>query len=621
MDISRKEEKYELDFAMRKIKKVLHLLSYNWKPLFGFEIIYKLLSAAVMGPLLGVAFRAVMELSGHPYLTTENIGVFLKHPLVITGMIFMALLICVFSMFDIGALIFLMDQSYHHRKVSLYQTVVFSLKNALRVAKPGNFWMAVILFLLIPFLNIGVASSFVVAIPIPEFIMSHIKRNEELLALFCLMMAGLAILLLRWIYAFHYFTLRQCGFKEARVCSQRLSRKNKGKDLFVLIGIQMLFYFCYALFAAIAILMVVVLRQIVGQMKVFEMVMLSTVWGTLVVILLIVTALGTPVSYACISVLYYFHIEKSGETLTVVRAPEQPKEKKKQKQIRITEIFLLFAAVCGCALFIYMSSIEKINPQIEYLRTMEVTAHRGASAYYPENTMAAFYGAVEMGADWIELDVQQSRDGRIFVMHDRNFQRTAGVNKNSWEMDWAEIAALDVGSYFGEIFEGEKVPLLSEVLEFAKENNIRLNIELKPSGHEKDFEKGVVDAIQEADYLDSCVITSWNYRALENVKAYCEEATTVYVMGIAIGNVNRLKAADNFSMEASNVTPSMVSRVHNAGKQLYAWTVNTKRSINRMIDLNVDNIITDKVLLAQECIYENKTSDIIQTYVEFLQRK
>lgn len=606
---------------MRKMKKALHLLLYNWKSLLGFELIYKLLSAAVMGPLLGAAFHAVMEISGYPYLTTENIWDFLKHPLVMVSLILLALIICIFSMFDIGALIFLMDQSYHGRKVSLYQTAKFSLKNALRVAGPGNFLMAVILFLLIPFLNIGVASSFVAAIPIPEFIMDHIEKNTDLLMLFWLAMTGLAVLLLRWIYAFHYFTLEQCSFQQARVRIQQLSRKNKIKDILVLIGIQLVFYLCYAVFAAMAILLVVLLRQFFAQIRLFDMVTLSTVWGMLVVILLIVTALGTPVSYACISVLYYFHRERRGEELLPSAVPEEPEKEGTQKRIRIAEVVLLFTAICGSALFIYVSSTEKINPQIEYLRTMEVTAHRGASAYYPENTMAAFQGAVEMGADWIELDVQQSRDGQIFVMHDRNFNRTAGVNKNTWEMDWEEIAALDVGSHFGDQFAGEKIPLLSEVLAFAKENNIRLNVELKPSGHENDFEKNVVDVIAEAEYLDSCVITSWNYQVLENVKEYCEEAMTVYVMGIAIGNVNRLTAADSFSMEASSVTPAMVSRVHNAGKQLYAWTVNTRKSIRRMIDLNVDNIITDKVLLAQECIYEHKTSGIIQTYVEFLQRK
>ena len=91
--------------------------------------------------------------------------------------------------------------------------------------------------------------------------------------------------------------------------------------------------------------------------------------------------------------------------------------------------------------------------------------------------MRAFEGAREMGADWIELDVQQSRDGQIIVMHDTNFRRTAGVDANTWELTYEEILELDVGSFFDAAYAGEKVPLLSEAAQFAKENGIKLNKE------------------------------------------------------------------------------------------------------------------------------------------------
>lgn len=93
----------------------------------------------------------------------------------------------------------------------------------------------------------------------------------------------------------------------------------------------------------------------------------------------------------------------------------------------MTEGLILITALCICTILIYNSATEHMNPQVEYLRTTEVTAHRGASAFYPENTMAAFEGAIEFGADWIELDVQQSKDGKIFVMHDHSFYRTTGL--------------------------------------------------------------------------------------------------------------------------------------------------------------------------------------------------
>ena len=156
--------------------------------------------------------------------------------------------------------------------------------------------------------------------------------------------------------------------------------------------------------------------------------------------------------------------------------------------------------------------------------------------------------------------------------------------------------------------------------ELAKENNVRLNIEIKPTGHETDFEQSVVDLILEKNFEDYCVVTSQNYSVLERVKEYDEDIKTVYVMSLAYGNMNFFTAADALSVESSNVTTSLVSRVHNAGKEIYAWTVNTKNSINKMIDRNVDNIITDRVPLARQCIFDSDTSDLITEYVNFIRK-
>ncbi len=164
------------------------------------------------------------------------------------------------------------------------------------------------------------------------------------------------------------------------------------------------------------------------------------------------------------------------------------------------------------------------------------------------------------------------------------------------------------------------MPLLSEVIAFAKKNKIKLNIEIKPSGHEKEFEKEVADIIEAEDFYNNCVVTSQVYGVLENIKAYNSRIQTVYVMSLAYGDINRLNAAGHFSIEASSITEKIVSDVHNAGKELYAWTVNTEESINRMIDLNVDNIITDDTALAKECIFLSKTSNVAAEYIKWLSK-
>ena len=117
-----------------------------------------------------------------------------------------------------------------------------------------------------------------------------------------------------------------------------------------------------------------------------------------------------------------------------------------------------------------------------------------------------------------------------------------------------------------------------------------------------------------------CVITSQVYEVLENIKDYNQTIKTVYVMSFAYGDITKLTAADNFSIEASSVTKPLVAKVHNAGKELYVWTVNTKENMNKMINLKVDNIITDNITLAKNTIMKSKTSNIVTLYIELIEK-
>lgn len=96
-----------------------------------------------------------------------------------------------------------------------------------------------------------------------------------------------------------------------------------------------------------------------------------------------------------------------------------------------------------------------------------------------------------------------------------------------------------------------------------------------------------------------------------------KDIKTVYVVNLAYGDTNKLTAADNFNIETSSITRTFVNRVHKEGKALYAWTVNTKGSISNMVNLNLDNIITDNTILAKEVIYSSKTNNLVEEYIKF----
>ncbi len=600
------------------VANVARLVFYNWKPLAAFEILYKLASVLVFVPLLLGIFNLTMKLTGYAYLTPENIFSFVKNPVTILMLVGMLLLATMYAMVDISAVVFTLDQSMQQARTNLRQVVLFAFRNALRVLRPHNILLVPVVLLLLPFVHIGMASGFLSSISLPEFILDYIRANGLLFLLFAAGMLGLTYVAVRWLYAFFYFTLEGCNFKEARHRSAALGKGKRLRDLGMLLLLQLGLALVFLLLMLLAVAIASGIGKLFAGVFFLRWIGSTLVWLAVVVVLAVSFAMAIPLGYGCACLLFYRRKRQAGEALRHPEAPQVREVPRFQKQAKILRrILIVVVVVCSLTLG-FLLSTGRINPDIEYLRTTEITAHRGASAFFPENTMAAFRGARDLGADWIELDVQQSRDGQIFVSHDTNLKRTTGVDADTWELTYEEIAALDAGSFFSEEFAGEKIPLLSEVVDFAKKSGLRLNIELKPTGHETDFEKCVVDIIREAGMEHACVITSQVYEVLENVKACDGEVRTVYVMSLAYGDINRLTAADDFSVEARNVTRSLVSRVHNAGKELYAWTVNTRDSITKMIELNVDNIITDDIELARECIYESRYSSLLREYLKLL---
>lgn len=110
---------------------------------------------------------------------------------------------------------------------------------------------------------------------------------------------------------------------------------------------------------------------------------------------------------------------------------------------------------------------------------VQITAHRGASGSAPENTLIALQKAIEAGADYAEIDVQETSDGRLVLLHDPDLKRTTGLKKNIWQTTYNELKHLDAGSWFSDEFSAERIPLLEDAIELVR-GKMLLNIELKP---------------------------------------------------------------------------------------------------------------------------------------------
>jgi len=236
-------------------------------------------------------------------------------------------------------------------------------------------------------------------------------------------------------------------------------------------------------------------------------------------------------------------------------------------------------------------------------------AHRGASALAPENTIAAFERAVELGADVIELDLHTSQDGELVVIHDDTLDRTTDGSGPVHQRSLAELMRLDAGRWFGEGFAGQRIPRLDEVLDrFA--GKVPLALEIKAgSTFFPGIEEKVVSALRERAAIDQAAVASFDHFALRRLK---EIEPTIRTAALLVGRPVSLSAlagpakADGLALEASFVTKTEVEACRASGLQLAVWVVNDPAQMRHFIRLGVDGIITDYPDLLRLALTEHR---------------
>jgi glycerophosphoryl diester phosphodiesterase len=226
-------------------------------------------------------------------------------------------------------------------------------------------------------------------------------------------------------------------------------------------------------------------------------------------------------------------------------------------------------------------------------------AHRGASGHAPENTIAAFRRAVELGAQFIETDLQITRDARVVAMHDTTLDRTTNGKGQVHLLALEEIRALDAGTWFdgqpAHSFAGERVPTLEEILEFARERDVIFYLEIK-SGPAWGVEHAVVATLRDRNASARVVILSFDPAALDAVHRLDSTMMTGLLLEYPSGDlVERTVRAGARQLVAQGdlITPGVVEKAHHAGLQVVAWTINEPEQMRRLIAAGLDGIITD----------------------------
>lgn len=241
------------------------------------------------------------------------------------------------------------------------------------------------------------------------------------------------------------------------------------------------------------------------------------------------------------------------------------------------------------------------------MKKVEIWAHRGASAYAPENTLDAFRLAIEMGADGIELDVQLTKDDEIVVIHDETLQRVSNGTGYVRDYTLEELRVLNFNKTHPE-YEKADIPTLREVLQLLQDTDLKLNIELKTGVFfYPNIEQKVVDMVVEYGMQDRVWYSSFNHYSVKEVKRLQPRARVGLLYGDGI--YEPAEYAARFGAEAIHPHivnleyPDVLERCREKGIKVHAWTANTYQDMARCIRYGVDALITnypDKAKLLAE---------------------
>lgn len=231
------------------------------------------------------------------------------------------------------------------------------------------------------------------------------------------------------------------------------------------------------------------------------------------------------------------------------------------------------------------------------LQNILIFAHRGSKGTHPENTMAAFQKAAEIGAEGIEFDVHLSSDGELVIIHDETLDRTTTLTGYVKDHSAQKLKTADAGSKFSNEFLGERIPFLTDVFDWAKGNALLMNVEIKTDKLAYEgIEQKIIDSIRQYGMENRVILSSFNHQSIEKVKMLApdlERALLFEGLPENFEEILRNKKELGFHPDKNSLTPAVKEKAKKLGYKIRPWVANDEADIVRLAELGVDVIMTD----------------------------
>lgn len=596
-----------------------------------FELCFKAITAVILRPFLSFILQFILTASGKSLVFNEQMFSFLLSVPGVIAVLILAALSTVLVYFEFATMISLLRQARDRISPSISAAISEALWSFKSLKSPGVILFSIYSLALLPLINMGVTSSILPAVSIPNFITGELSKTasgEWLLLLFAIFMF---IIFFSLLFVIPSMVLEHTHFGTAVICNIQAIKAYGIKMIGILI-----------VFVGFWLLMFVLPRDF--SKYVFGLPNVSLLdalnfWGfsfrtlgAVVMWAIITLAAQVVVMPLLLTVLISYYVQvgtpvdtENNETISriehrVNKAADTSKNilqrllqyialgfqhiwnsdwVRRRKKIIIA---LLLLAVLAYGLFSVFSMQGLGERPI-------VIGHRG-SMYGVENTVEAIDAAIDKGADFVEIDVQLTADSIPVVVHDFNLKRISGFDVNVYDLTLEQIQTIPLNQNW---YTGH-VSTLEEIVEYC-DGKILLAVELKSHGKEEDdLVSKVMKILEENEFQQDCVIFSQNYQLSQQMVLEYPDYKIGYCIYGNIGNLSRNQLKNMgirfLVAEESMITKKMIGVCHRAGVSVYAWTVNEQKGMEDLLRLGVVGLITDKPDLAYDVLHSTQMVDV-----------
>ncbi|MCH4177923.1 MAG: glycerophosphodiester phosphodiesterase [Streptococcaceae bacterium] len=571
---------------LKTIKDMIHKHFYTYLKSI---IIIQGLWSLIVSPLIIYLFLKAIHFANLNSLTEQTILQIVKNPLSLSAIILIFLITCCFTYYEQAYFLTLVAAHKNNQLINPKE-IIKKINKKLKYFISFQFIFLIIYFLLIlPIAAVGMNSIIAKQLKIPNFIIDELLKTNSGKLIYGICLLLIIFLNFRLIFTIPYFIHeKENTIFGAIKKSWQNTKKNQFKILRTIISLLIIQTISIAIISFILYLPLAIIERIVPQLA-------PIIAGITV----------TAIQWLLFFSFGILQLVMAIILLSFISKTENPTNTNRKINFKYQKI-IIFSTII---LFITSSVINifTISETIYQPETL-VIAHRGYTANHIENTIASLKDAAKIGADYVELDVQETKDQQWVVFHDATLSRLSSHNDRISDLTLAEIQKIELKK--GN--QTDKIPSLEEFIDAAKAINMPLLIEIKIFGTEsKEPIERLLQLIKSKDG-NNYLIQTLNESIVQLVKQTSPETTTGILVALNIGNLPDTKA-DFIGLEEFSVNQRLIKQAQNEDKNLFVWTVNQEYLIQNVLRMNVDGIITNNPLQA---IKLRQSFDNQKTFVE-----